>query len=102
MATRSINYGINVSGSFEGGQVLYDIDKIEDFDMDDFVIAFLEIQGWGGLIYRFEAYNFHEQDRCRIRSRYVGGTIATGALNEIEDSCSHPGEKYAIKIRGTF
>ncbi len=70
--------------------------------MDDFVIAFLEIQGWGGLIYRFEAYNFHEQDRCRIRSRYVGGTIATGALNEIEDSCSHPGEKYAIKIRGTF
>ena len=102
LTSRSINYGINVSGSFEGGQFLYDIDKIEDFDMDDFVIAFLEIQGWGGLTYRFEAYNFHEQERCRIRSRYIQGTIASGVLNEIENSCSHAGEKYAIKIRGTF
>lgn len=102
LTSRSINYGINVSGSFEGGQFLYDIDKIEDFDMDDFVIAFLEIQGWGGLTYRFEAYNFHEQERCRIRSRYTQGTIASGVLNEIENSCSHAGEKYAIKIRGTF
>ncbi|MDA1372668.1 MAG: hypothetical protein O2971_18185 [Proteobacteria bacterium] len=40
--------------------------------------------------------------RCRIRERYTGGTIATGVLSEIEDSCSHSGEKYAIKIRGTF
>ena len=65
-------------------------------------MAFLEIQGWGGLIYRFEATNPPEQYRCRIRTRYVGGTIATGRLNETEDSCSHTGEKYAIKIRGTF
>ena len=61
-----------------------------------------KIQGWGGLTYRFETYSPHEQERCRIRSRYVGGTIATGVLDEIEDSCSHAGEKYAIKIRGTF
>ena len=102
MASRNINYGINVSGRFKGNQIVYDIDKIEDYDMDDFVIAFFEIQGWGGLTYRFEAYNIHEQDRCRIRSRYISGTIATGVLNETENSCSHPGEKYAIKIRGTF
>ncbi len=102
MTARNINYGINVSGSIKGNQKVYDIDKIEDYEMDDFFIAFLEIQGWGGLTYRFEAYNVHEQERCRIRSRYVGGTIATGILDEIEDSCSHNGEKYAIKIRGTF
>jgi len=92
--------------------------------MDDFVIAFIELQGWGGLTYRFEATNFHEQERCRVRSRYIGGTIATGSFheqercrvrsryiggtiatgsfNEIENSCSQAGEKYAIKVRGTF
>ena len=102
MSGRNINYGIDVSGNFDGDQMIYDIDKIEDFYMDDFIMAFLEIQGWGGLIYRFEATNVHEQYRCRIRSRYVDGTIANGKLNEIEDSCSHAGEKYAIKIRGTF
>ncbi|MDG2140080.1 MAG: TonB-dependent receptor plug domain-containing protein [Gammaproteobacteria bacterium] len=102
MSGRNINYGLNISGSFDGDQMIYDIDKIEDYYRDDFIIAFLEVQGWGGLIYRFEATNIHEQYRCRIRSRYVNGTIASGRLDEIEDSCSHAGEKYAIKIRGTF
>ena len=46
--------------------------------------------------------NILEGERCRVRSRFVGGTIATGYLNEIEDSCSNTGIKYAIKIRGTF
>ena len=89
-------------GSFKGNQKVYDIDKVEDYEMDAFILAFMEIQGWGGLTFRFETYSPHEQERCRIRSRYVGGTIATGILNEIEDSCSHAGEKYAVKIRGTF
>ena len=102
MASRNVNYGINVSGSFEGGSIVYDIDKIEKYDMDDFIMAFIELQGWGGLTYRFEATNFHEQERCRVRSRYIGGTIATGSFNEIENSCSQAGEKYAIKVRGTF
>lgn len=102
MSARNINYGINVNGSFRGGRKVYDIDKIEDYNADDFIIAFVEVQGWGGLIYRFEATNFHESERCRIRERYLGGTIASGYLSEIENSCSHAGEKYAIKIRGTF
>ena len=102
MGGRNISYGINFSGTLDGDQIVYDIDKTEDYVMDDFIMGFLEIQGWGGLIYRFEATNPHEQYRCRIRTRYTAGTIATGNLNEIEDSCSHAGEKYAIKIRGTF
>jgi len=102
MISRDINYGINVNGSFYGDTVVYDIDKIESYDGDDFIMAFLEIKGWGGLTYRFEATNVHEQERCRLRERYVDGTIATGVLHETEDSCSHSGEKYAIKIRGTF
>ncbi len=100
--SRPINYGINYNDSFEGGRLAYDIDKIEDYDQDAFIMAFVELQGWGGLTYRFEATNVHEQYRCRVRTRYENGTIATGTISEIEDSCSHAGEKYAIKIRGTF
>jgi outer membrane receptor for ferrienterochelin and colicins len=98
----NLNYGVDVSGSFEGGSRVHDIDKIEDYNNDDFLVAFVEMQGWGGFTYRFEATNIHESVRCRFRTRYINGTIGTGTLSEIEDSCSHAGEQYGIKIRATF
>ena len=52
------------------------------------------------MIYRFEARDSGE--RCRIRTRYIAGTIATGTIGELEDSCSESGPTLAIKIRGTF
>lgn len=102
LASRSLNYGFNYRHGFVGNQKAYDIDKIEDFESGDFLTTFLETRGWGNLTYRFEAMNLLEGERCRIRSRYTGGTIATGTLNEIEDSCSDTGVKWAIKVRGTF
>ncbi|MBT6481909.1 MAG: hypothetical protein HOK53_08405, partial [Gammaproteobacteria bacterium] len=81
---------------------VYDIDRIESYNSSAFSILFLEYQGWEGMTVRFESTNPHESSRCRVRSRYAAGTIATGTLSETENSCSHNGEKYAIKIRGTF
>jgi len=102
LLSRNINYGINIHHGIQDNRLAYDIDKIESYNQDAFIIMFVETQSWGGLTYRFEASNPHEGERCRIRSRYVGGTIASGVLNEIEDSCSHTGEQYSIRIRGTF
>lgn len=99
---RNLNYGFNWNHSFSGDNIAWDIDKIEDYDQGDQLSLFLETVAWAGLTYRLEAMNALNTGRCRIRSRYVGGTIATGVLNEIEDSCSETGVKYALKVRGTF
>jgi outer membrane receptor protein involved in Fe transport len=98
----SMNYGFNYSKNFDGGNFVYDIDKIEEYPQTDQLSLFVEAVGWGDLTYRFETMNTTNAERCRIRSRYVGGTIATGRLNEVENSCSETGIKLAIKIRGTF
>ncbi len=102
MPLRNFNYGFTYRNGIRDNNKVYDIDRIESYNSDAFTIMFLEYQGIEGMTLRFEATNVHESERCRVRSRYTGGTIATGSLNEIEDSCSHNGEKYAIKIRGTF
>ena len=102
LPSRGISYGFTYNASFQDNSKVYDIDKIESYNSDPFVIAFLETQGWAGLTFRFEATNFQESWRCRERSRYTGGTLFTGTLSELEDSCSHSGEKYAVKVRGTF
>ncbi len=102
LSALSMNYGLNYRHSISGDRLAYDIDKIEDYNQGDFLNLFLETRGWADLTYRFEASNALDGERCRVRSRYTGGTIATGALNEIENSCSTTGIKYAIKIRGTF
>jgi hypothetical protein len=102
MPQRNVNYGFTYRNSILDGRKVFDIDRIESYNSDPFSILFIEYQGYEGMTLRFEASNPHESERCRVRLRYSGGTIATGALSEIEDSCSHAGEKYAIKIRGTF
>ncbi len=99
----NLNYGANFGHNLEGGRYAYDIDKIEDYNQGgDFLTTYVEKVGWAAMTYRFEAMNVLKGERCRIRSRYVGGTIATGVLNEIEDSCSDTGVKLALKIRGSF
>ena len=102
MPQQNMNYGFTYRNNILDGRKVFDIDRIESYNSDPFSILFIEYQGFEGMTLRFEASNPHESERCRVRLRYSGGTIATGALSEIEDSCSHAGEKYAIKIRGTF
>lgn len=96
----SMNYGVNYRREFYNDFLIYDIDKTEAYPKIGFYSAWVEGQGLGGLTYRFEARDARQ--RCRLRTRYVGGTIATGYIDEIEDSCSEAGAVLAIKIRGTF
>ncbi|MCB1670848.1 MAG: TonB-dependent receptor plug domain-containing protein [Gammaproteobacteria bacterium] len=100
LPARSMNWGFNYRREFYNQFRDYDIDKIEQYPKVGSYFGWFEMQRWGGLIYRFEARD--NRQRCRIRTRYIDGTIATGVISEIEDSCSDAGPVYAIKIRGTF
>ena len=94
------NWGFNGNKRFLNDFMGWDIDKTEHYSPDWSWFAWAETQAWGGLVFRFEARDSGE--RCRLRTRYAGGTTVTGYVNEVEDSCSINGPIYAIKIRGTF
>ena len=96
----NMNWGFNYRREFYNDFLVYDVDKIEEYPKVGSISSWIEVQAWGGLVYRFEVRD--ARDRCRIRTRYTGGTIATGVVDEIEDSCSDAGPVLAIKIRGTF
>lgn len=96
----NMNWGFNYRREFFNDFKVWDVDKIEQYPKVGSVSSWVEVQAWGGLVYRFEARD--ARDRCRVRTRYTNGTIATGVIDEIEDSCSDAGPVLAIKIRGTF
>ncbi len=100
MPSRNMNWGFRYRKGFYNEYRVFDIDKIEQYPQNATVNGWFEMQAWANLTYRFEAMD--SGYRCRIRSRFTGGTIATGILDEIENSCSNTGVKYAIKVRGTF
>ncbi len=94
------NWGFNYRREFYNDFRTWDIDKIEQYPKVGSYFMWVETQAWGNLVYRFEARD--SRHRCRIRTRYTNGTIATGVIDEIEDACSDAGPVLAIKIRGTF
>ena len=96
----NMNYGLRYNREFYNDFLVYDIDKIEQYPKVGSFNGWVEVQAWGDLVYRFEARD--SRDRCRVRTRYINGTIANGSIDEIEDSCSDAGPVLAIKIRGTF
>lgn len=96
----NMNYGLNYRREFYNDFRVFDIDKIEQYPKVGSYSGWFELQAWGGLVYRFEARD--SRDRCRVRTRYINGTILNGEIGEVEDSCSDVGPVLAIKIRGTF
>ncbi|MFT6400870.1 MAG: hypothetical protein ACJA2D_000175 [Pseudohongiellaceae bacterium] len=96
----NMNWGFNYRREFYNDFKVFDVDKIERYPKLGSISSWAEIQAWGGLVYRFEFRD--SRDRCRIRTRYINGTIANGQIDEIEDSCSDAGPVLALKVRGTF
>jgi outer membrane receptor for ferrienterochelin and colicins len=98
--SRNMNWGFNVSNRFDGANRNYDIDKIEEYGGSYTYFSWVEIRGWGGLTYRFEARD--NNIRCRTRIRFENRSVGDGGLRESEKSCFTTGPVLALKVRGTF
>jgi hypothetical protein len=96
----NMNWGFNYRKEFYNDYKVWDVDKIEQYPKVGSYFGWVEVQAWGGLVYRFEAGD--ERDRCRNRTRFINGNIANGVVDETEFSCGDAGLKLALKIRGTF
>jgi outer membrane receptor for ferrienterochelin and colicins len=98
-----LSYGFNYFNSAHDGSGLTQIDIIDiEREIGEYGVSFfLEKKAFDGITFRFDIQNANNQQRCRERTRFVGATIAE-IVEEIEDSCSGSGVKYALKIRHTF
>lgn len=96
----NMNWGFNYRKEFYNDFKVWDVDKIEQYPKVGSYFGWVEVQARGGLVYRFEAGD--NRDRCRNRTRFINGNIATGVVDETEFSCGDAGLKLAFKIRGTF
>ncbi|MDA1371539.1 MAG: TonB-dependent receptor plug domain-containing protein [Proteobacteria bacterium] len=98
--SRNMNWGFNINTRFDGGNVTYDINKTEEYEGSSSYFSWVEMQGWGGLTYRFEASD--QFVRCRPRDRFENRTVGDGGLRELEKACWDTGVVLALKVRGTF
>lgn len=101
ITSQNITYGFDYRDSFNDGLKRYDIQQIESFNADAFMMVYAQKVAFDGITFRLESMNFLDTGRCRIRTRFPGRIMET-APSLIEDSCSNAGRKVAIKIRSTF
>ena len=96
-----LNYGLNYTGRWQGGRILYDIDNRYNLALAHDLTFYVEKVGFAGLAYRFEAINMTDHETCPKRVRYVGH-ILNDIPKEFEYSCSTTGRRFAFKVRGNF
>lgn len=101
ITSSNLSYGIDYNHGFWGG--FYDVDIITRTRNDrarsvDMFVQKIWFDDW---VFRLEADNAFDADRCRIRERYETTTIA-GDIRLIQDSCSSRYRRLILSIQTTF
>lgn len=97
----NLSYGLTYNARAHDGRYVYEIDNRFTWIIPTNLSAFVEMVGFGGLTYRFEASNLADFEACALRRRY-DGYLRDGVIKEIERNCSVTGSQFAFKVRGTF
>ena len=96
-----LSVGVNFRAGIEGNRRIVDIDKIDVIGVPQTLNLFVEKRGYGGFVYRLDANNINDGERCRTRDRYAG-SLVYGIVSEYEDNCSITGPQFVFNVRKTF
>lgn len=101
LPAQRINYGFNIRHGFNDNRKRFDVNRIESYNSDPFMFAFIQKTAFDGIVFRLESRNVLNSGRCRERRRF-DGRISDPLPSLIEESCSTDGRVWALKIRTTF
>ena len=101
LPTLGLSAGFNFRAGIEGNRKIIDIDKVDTVGLPRTLNLFVEKRGFAGLLFRFDANNVTDGERCRPRKRYAG-SLAKGIVSEYEFNCNITGAQYIFTMRRTF
>ncbi len=101
LPTLGLSAGFNFRAGIEGNRKIIDIDKVDTVGLPRTLNLFVEKRGFAGLLFRFDANNVTDGERCRPRKRYAG-SLANGIVSEHEFNCNITGAQYIFTMRRTF
>ncbi len=97
-----LSVGVNYREGFEGNRRIVDIDKIDVVGVPRTVNLFAEKRAFGGYVFRLDANNVSDGERCRTRERFGGSLVMAAPVVEYENNCNITGPQYVVTVRKTF
>lgn len=102
LASLGLSVGMNYRIGFEGNRRIVDIDKIDVVGVPRTLNLFAEKRAFGGYVFRLDANNVNDGERCRTRERFGGSLVFAAPVVEYENNCSITGPQYVFTVRKTF
>lgn len=96
-----LHYGFDYRHPFNGGESEVDVATIEKKDDRRSLTMYVSKVAFDDVTFRLESINTLNDAYCRERLRF-DGSVASGNLRELENSCSRNGTKLAFRVRTTF
>ena len=97
-----LSVGMNYRIGFEGNRRIVDIDKIDVVGVPRTLTLFAEKRAFGGFVFRLDANNMTDGERCRTRERFGGSLVMAAPVVEYENNCNITGPQFVLTVRKTF
>ncbi len=97
-----LSVGMNYRIGFEGNRRIVDIDKIDVVGVPRTLNLFAEKRAFGGFVFRLDANNMTDGERCRTRERFGGSLVKAAPVVEYENNCNITGPQFVLTVRKTF
>lgn len=99
---QALSVGMNYREGIEGNRTIVDIDKIDVAGFPKTLNMFVEKRAFADFVFRLDANNVIDGERCRTRERFAGSLTDAAPVDEYEYNCNITGPQYVFTVRKTF